>query len=540
LVAWAGAAAAPVRAELFTSVGIRFANVDWRGAEAALRTQAQADPRARGALSFPHRAPQSARDTNSARAFPAFVQLNAASEKLFAGIGRAPIPVLLPFDTQTFLADRMRGAPLLDVRHYLGGFSELTHFSAGPAGYSAIVTLAPDADTDLPGRVYPKPVEIQITGSLITTDLADPIGGGGNAVRDLSSSFPNLRRLIREGYVRYAFTRFGVHYVVAIDCLDSRPRRPRLACREASPIAEKFLEALNLVGGLPAPARPPHPPAPIERPAQISPDFTYWPAGAIIEGSGYRDHGGLAETKVFARIRYPLKDAPSFANSQSFLNWGDCYHKGRVPRPRFKGQAYRCRSNTKALVYDEGFGENYTYPWRDNFCETRDLQVGQCPGGVGHQGQDIRPARCAKRNEGADRCRPGQDKIVAVREGEIFRTKGQDGAYLIVNERNEHFRVRYMHMVPARMDADGLVHGRHELEGEVIGLMSNYQDYPGGTSLHLHFDMQVFTPDGWIWVNPYPTLITAYERLIGARGRVFVPSPEKPPGLPQPRPRADQ
>ena len=30
--------------------------------------------------------------------------------------------------------------------------------------------------------------------------------------------------------------------------------------------------------------------------------------------------------------------------------------------------------------------------------------------------------------------------------------------------------------------------------------------------------MQVPTKDGWVFVNPYMTLVAAYERLIGARG----------------------
>src|SRR5262249_51013899 len=34
----------------------------------------------------------------------------------------------------------------------------------------------------------------------------------------------------------------------------------------------------------------------------------------------------------------------------------------------------------------------------------------------------------------------------------------------------------------------------------------------------LHFDMQVPTRLGWVFVNPYMTLVAAYERLIGARG----------------------
>jgi hypothetical protein len=35
--------------------------------------------------------------------------------------------------------------------------------------------------------------------------------------------------------------------------------------------------------------------------------------------------------------------------------------------------------------------------------------------------------------------------------------------------------------------------------------------------------VQVFTRDGWIWVNPYATLISAYERLIRGRGREIGP-----------------
>jgi hypothetical protein len=47
------------------------------------------------------------------------------------------------------------------------------------------------------------------------------------------------------------------------------------------------------------------------------------------------------------------------------------------------------------------------------------------------------------------------------------------------------------------------------MEGEKIGVVSNYPDHPNDTSRHLHFDIQVFTRDGWIRVNPYVTLISA-------------------------------
>jgi hypothetical protein len=39
----------------------------------------------------------------------------------------------------------------------------------------------------------------------------------------------------------------------------------------------------------------------------------------------------------------------------------------------------------------------------------------------------------------------------------------------------------------------------------------------------------VFTRDGWLWVNPYVTLVSAYERLIHGRGREIGP---EPPALP--------
>ena len=113
--------------------------------------------------------------------------------------------------------------------------------------------------------------------------------------------------------------------------------------------------------------------------------------------------------------------------------------------------------------------------------------------------------------------------LVAVRDGVLIRSFRQEGVTLQVNTRTEHIRFRYMHMNPAAMDADGLLNGRRVEEGEKIGVVSNYLDHPNGTSRHLHFDVQVFTRDGWLWVNPYVTLISAYERLIRSRGREIGP-----------------
>jgi hypothetical protein len=73
-------------------------------------------------------------------------------------------------------------------------------------------------------------------------------------------------------------------------------------------------------------------------------------------------------------------------------------------------------------------------------------------------------------------------------------------------------------MSPARLDADGIVSGKPVAAGDVIGKVGNFNGHERGTTYHLHFDMQVPTRIGWVFVNPYATLITAYERLLGARG----------------------
>ncbi len=125
---------------------------------------------------------------------------------------------------------------------------------------------------------------------------------------------------------------------------------------------------------------------------------------------------------------------------------------------------------------------------------------------------------------------PKRQAVVAVRDGVVIRSLKEQAATLQVNTRNEHIRFGYMHMNPSVMDADGVLNGRRVAEGERIGVVSNYLDHPNGTSRHaLHFDVQVFTRDGWLWVNPYTTLISAYERLVRGHGREIGPGVARPP-----------
>ena len=511
-----GAGASPLAADEFRNPTISVARVDWRAALDQLRAEVGTQPSVVPAFTFVGRHRLAASDP---RAMPALVQLNATTSQIFTGIGRSPIPVLLPLDPAAYLEARWAGAlENLSLAHFQADFRPADMFEAGPAGYDAVFSLEPGAGEGLPQRTFAKPVEVQITGSLLTYDLNDPLGGKGEPVKSLAPQYPDLRRFIREGYVRYAFTRFGVAYVVSIQCLDSVAKAKRLACREAYPVAERFLKALHVAGGLPSRTRTDITAEAVERPFAASADFTYRPPGDIVAHSASRKLNGRVDYTAYSQIRFPLEKAPAFAHTQSF-------------RPR------------RSDKLDEFAVGPTSYPWQDNFCEARSFGVGQCASGFGHQGQDMRPAPCPPHDDGPEHCDPKQRAVVAVRDAVLIREPKQQAATLQVNTRNEHIRFRYMHMDPSAMDADGILNGRRVEEGEKIGVVSNYLDRPNGTTRHLHFDVQVFTRDGWLWVNPYVTLVSAYERLIHGHGREIgphsVPAADVAHALPEEMSRRD-
>jgi len=477
--------ATPLAADEFRSPSLTALRVDWRAALDQFRAEINSRPQIAGDFIF---VPRRSVPRFDPRAMPALVQLNALSSQFFTGIARSSVPVLLPFDAAAYLDAQRSGAPsTLALSRYQADFNPVDMFDAGPAGYSASFSLEPGAGDGMPTRVFAKSVEIQITGSALVYDIADPAGGKGEPVKPLASIYPDLRRFIREGYVRYAFTRFGVAYVVSIQCLDSAAKPRRLACKEAYPVAERFLKALHVAGG--QRLRPLMDVASelIDRPVGRSADFSYRPSGDIIPNTGYRKQGGHADPMAYAQIRFPLDKAPAFVHSQSYAK-----------RDKDDGPT--------------------AYPWRDNFCESRSFEVWQCGGGYGHQGEDIRAADCPSSGDGREPCDPKQRGVVAVRDAMVIRASQDQAATLLVNSRTEHIRFRYMHMNPQALNTDGVLNGRIVTEGEKIGVISNYLDHPAGTSMHLHFDVQVFTRDGWIWVSPYVTLVSAYERLIRARG----------------------
>jgi hypothetical protein len=100
--------------------------------------------------------------------------------------------------------------------------------------------------------------------------------------------------------------------------------------------------------------------------ASAADPFAYDPPGQLVNGSGK----GRVDMNVYAPgIRFPIASGPAFANSQV---WG---HGGN------EGTGGQCDK------------ENFSYPWHDNYCETRSWDMPLCPGGQGHQGQTSAPPR---------------------------------------------------------------------------------------------------------------------------------------------------
>jgi hypothetical protein len=471
-------------------------------------------------------AAQSIPDGSGTKPADSFAALNKLTAPRFIGIEKSKVPVLLPVDVAAIKKDSEAGKPeAANSNRYFGEFTPSKFFLAGPAGYDATFWINPK-DAGLKFS-YPKPVEIEVGGAAYVYDLDAPNHQETfPPTKELAEKFPGMHRVLRENHVRYAFERFGVPYVVDIQCYDRRPSRKYLACREADQVAIRFLDRLQTAGGTPSPLADPK--VDLSRPEKQSDDFTYYAPGNLIENSGWKKMPGRIDYNVYAHIRFPIANPPAYIKSQSFMPWGDCYRTGHTGRIGRKDAPYTCKVNGKPLTFNEAAPANWTYPWRDNFCEVRDFLVGQCPGGYGHQGQDIRASNCVLQNEGSDRCLPYQHSVAAVHDGLIWRTPGNLGAYIVWNNENEHARVVYLHMNPKMLDEDGVVSGRVVSSGEIIGKVATWGDYENGTSYHLHLSLQVFTKVGWVWVNPYMTLVAAHERQLGARGKEIGPNDPTP------------
>lgn len=210
-------------------------------------------------------------------------------------------------------------------------------------------------------------------------------------------------------------------------------------------------------------------------------DASYCAIGHLVPGSGAGEQDAIDWAPG---IRFPLDQAPAFANSQV---WGV---GGMSGPPGGQGDA-----------------RNYSYPWHDNFCESRAYRTIVCPAGHGHQGQDIRPAKCCDVSG-----RLLQDTFVvdAVEDGRISSI----GTYTVYLVGDSGRLYRYLHMDMKRLMVE--VNDR-VTRGQPIGYVSNYFGR-SVTTFHLHFEIKApVTQNGttvYTWVSPYPSLVTAYANLL--------------------------
>jgi murein DD-endopeptidase MepM/ murein hydrolase activator NlpD len=199
-------------------------------------------------------------------------------------------------------------------------------------------------------------------------------------------------------------------------------------------------------------------------------DFTFQPPGDLVSGSGQ----GRVDDKVYAPgMRFPMESGPAFANSQV---WGVGGSQGPAG-----GQCDAA---------------NFSYPWRDNYCETRTWDMPLCPAGTGHQGQDIRAATCDKEVH----------PVVAAEAGTVTNV----GSYSVYVTTPDGTRFDYLHM-----GAVAVAVGQSVQKGQLLGKVSN--EFGGtATTVHLHFNIrQNVSGLGNVYVPPYLSLVESYQALIG-------------------------
>jgi murein DD-endopeptidase MepM/ murein hydrolase activator NlpD len=214
--------------------------------------------------------------------------------------------------------------------------------------------------------------------------------------------------------------------------------------------------------------------------------FSYAPPGQLVPGSGK----GRVDMKIYApEMRFPMESGPAYANSQVWGHGGNSGPGG--------GQCDK---------------ENFSYPWHDNYCESRSWDMPLCPSGNGHQGQDIRAASCVK----------GVHWVVAAVDGTITNV----GSYSVYLTAADGTRYDYLHMQDVQVKE-----GQKVKREEHLGKVGN-QFNGEATTVHLHFNIkQNIAGVGSVYVPTYLSLVESYETMLGLNVKDAGPeaAPPKPP-----------
>lgn len=197
--------------------------------------------------------------------------------------------------------------------------------------------------------------------------------------------------------------------------------------------------------------------------------FSFNPPGMLVAGSG---EGRFDEHVYAPGMRFPLEEGPAYLNSQVWGHGGSQGPGGSQCDPA-----------------------NRSYPWWDNYCETRAWDMPLCPAGQGHQGQDIRAATCDN----------DAHWVVAAADGEITSI----GSYTVYLTTEDGTRFDYLHMSSVQVAV-----GEQVQRGQRLGKVSNAF---GGTptTIHLHMNIrQNVAGVGIVFVPPYMSLVASYQEII--------------------------
>lgn len=259
-----------------------------------------------------------------------------------------------------------------------------------------------------------------------------------------------------EGFTSLSWGEFGAAYMLTLECTGCEVRIRALA------------KSLTYVGGGRRMPTPIAQEVGAQTESMPAPEFNYEPPGSLEPNSGR----GVPGATVYAPdMRFPLESRPAFANSQVYR-----------PGGQYGGDGGQCDP------------KNYSYPWRDNFCEHRPGMLNRsCLSRTGHQGQDIRPATCQK----------DLHRAVACVDGRItFK-----GAYKTSLTGSDGTTYNYLHLSNVAVRV-----GDYVRSGDPIGLVS---DQFGGTptTIHLHFEVLQNIKGLIRPVPPYSSLVDSYKRL---------------------------
>ncbi|WP_139247956.1 M23 family metallopeptidase [Hyphomicrobium sp. CS1GBMeth3] len=272
------------------------------------------------------------------------------------------------------------------------------------------------------------------------------------------------------------------------------------------------------------PTTPEQPPATgggtITDPAKAG--FAYYPPGDLFE----RDKGrGREDRYVYMpNIIFPLKLSDGLFPHMNSQIWG--YGGGGYGGKGAAGGSENDPRNFDPLKQ------------RDNYCEVRSWDMPLCPGGAGHQGQDIRPPSW----------KDNHWEAVAVADGQIVNVTSNTTVQLKANDGTDYY---YLHMHPKSITVKT---GAKVKQGQVLGKVSRYMGGKVATSLHLHLQVRQRVKVGdktlQVYVPTFTSLIAALRREkgvdpgIGSDGNLIVDAgleigAPQPPPAPEPTPQPE-